>query len=50
VADDGVEVERRHAFSRGKVEAGRPLEKAYPLSGALLAEYAAEEARGRAAS
>lgn len=46
VADESVETERRDAFSRRKVEAGSALAEAYPLSGALLAEYEAERARG----
>ena len=46
VAKDGVETERRDAFSRRKVETGSALAEAYPLSGALLAEYEAEKARG----
>jgi hypothetical protein len=46
VADESVETERRDAFSRRKVEAGSALAEAYPLSGALLAEYEAEKARG----
>jgi regulator of RNase E activity RraA len=50
VAGDAVETERRDAFSRRKVEAGAPLAQAYPLSGALLAEYEAEQARRRGAS
>lgn len=45
VAEDGVEIERRDEFSRRKVEAGSALAEAYPLSGALLAEYEAEKAR-----
>ena len=50
VADEGVEMERRDTFSRAKVEAGFSLEEAYPPSGALLAEYEAAKARGRAGS
>jgi 5-oxopent-3-ene-1,2,5-tricarboxylate decarboxylase/2-hydroxyhepta-2,4-diene-1,7-dioate isomerase len=50
VADEGAEIERRDAFSRGKVEAGSPLAEAYPLSGALLAEYEAQKARGSVGS
>jgi 5-oxopent-3-ene-1,2,5-tricarboxylate decarboxylase/2-hydroxyhepta-2,4-diene-1,7-dioate isomerase len=50
VAEEGVEAERRDAFSRSKVEAGYSLAEAYPLSGTLLAEYEAEKARGRARS
>jgi regulator of RNase E activity RraA len=46
VAEEAVETERRDAFSRGKVEAGSSLAQAYPLSGALLAEYEADKARG----
>jgi 5-oxopent-3-ene-1,2,5-tricarboxylate decarboxylase / 2-hydroxyhepta-2,4-diene-1,7-dioate isomerase len=45
VAEEGVETERRDEFSRRKVEAGSALAEAYPLSGALLAEYEAEKAR-----
>ena len=45
VATAGVEAERRDAFSREKVEAGHPLLEAYPLSGALRAEY--EARRGK---
>ena len=41
VAEEGAETERRDAFSRRKVEAGHPLTEAYPLSGALRAEYEA---------
>ena len=48
VAEEGAETERRDAFSRAKVEAGHPLAEAYPLSGALRAEYEATKARGRA--
>jgi len=50
VAEEGVETERRDAFSRHKVEAGSALAEAYPLSGTLLAEYEAEKARGGARS
>jgi 5-oxopent-3-ene-1,2,5-tricarboxylate decarboxylase / 2-hydroxyhepta-2,4-diene-1,7-dioate isomerase len=50
VADEGFETERRDTFSRRKVEAGSALAEAYPLSGALLAEYEAEKARGGARS
>jgi regulator of RNase E activity RraA len=50
VADEGVEAERRDAFSRSKVEAGYALAEAYPLSSTLLAEYEAEKARGGARS
>ena len=50
VAEEGAEAERRDAFSRGKVEAGLPLAEAYPLSGALRAEYEATKARGVNAS
>ena len=46
VAEEGVETERRDAFSRSKVEAGHALTEAYPLSGALRAEYDAVKARG----
>ena len=46
VADEGVETERRDAFSRRKVEAGSALAEAYPLSGTLRAEYEREKARG----
>ena len=46
VAEEGVETERRDAFSRSKVEAGYPLAEAYPLSEALRAEYEAAKARG----
>ena len=45
VAEEGAETERRDAFSRGKVEAGHPLTEAYPLSGALRAEYEATRAQ-----
>jgi regulator of RNase E activity RraA len=45
VAEEGAETERRDAFSRGKVEAGHPLTEAYPLSGALRAEYEATKAQ-----
>lgn len=41
VAEEGLETERRDAFSRGKVEAGHSLNEAYPLSGTLRAEYEA---------
>jgi regulator of RNase E activity RraA len=46
VAEEGAEAERRDAFSRSKVEAGAALAEAYPLGGALLAEYEAGKARG----
>jgi 5-oxopent-3-ene-1,2,5-tricarboxylate decarboxylase / 2-hydroxyhepta-2,4-diene-1,7-dioate isomerase len=45
VADEAAETERRDQFSRAKVEAGTPLTEAYPLSGALRAEYEAGRAR-----
>jgi 5-oxopent-3-ene-1,2,5-tricarboxylate decarboxylase/2-hydroxyhepta-2,4-diene-1,7-dioate isomerase len=45
VAEEGVEAERRDAFSRRKVEAGAALAEAYPLSEALRAEYEAANAR-----
>jgi regulator of RNase E activity RraA len=45
VAEEGVEAERRDAFSRTQVEAGHSLAEAYPLNGALLARYEAEKAR-----
>jgi regulator of RNase E activity RraA len=45
VAEEGVEMERRDAFSRRGVEAGHPLAEAYPLSGALRAEYDATKTR-----
>lgn len=48
VADEGVEVERRDAFSRGKVEAGHTLMESYPLNATLRAEYEAAKARRRA--
>ena len=41
VATAGVETERRDEFSRRKVEGGTSLADAYPLSGALRAEYEA---------
>jgi regulator of RNase E activity RraA len=44
VAEEGVEMERRDAFSRTKVAAGHPLAEAYPLSGTLRAEYEATKA------
>ena len=46
VADEGVETERRDSFSRDKVNAGFGLDEAYPLRGALLAEYEANARRG----
>lgn len=46
VAEEGAEAERRDAFSRSRVEAGSSLAEAYPLSGALLAEYEAGKTRG----
>ena len=48
VAEEGAETERWDAFSRAKVEAGWPLAEAYPLSGALRAEYEVTKARGGA--
>ena len=45
VAAAGVEAEGRDAFSREKVEAGHPLAEAYPLSGALRAEYEGRRAK-----
>jgi regulator of RNase E activity RraA len=45
VAEEGVETERRDAFSRSKVEAGHALTEAYPLSGTLRAQYEATRTR-----
>jgi regulator of RNase E activity RraA len=45
VAEDGVEAERRDAFSRSKVAAGHPLAEAYPLNEKLRAEYEAAKSR-----
>ncbi len=45
VAEEGVEAERRDAFSRSKVETGSALAEAYPLSETLRAEYEAAKAR-----
>ena len=47
VAEAGIEAEQRDAFSRSKVEHGHTLAEAYPLNGALLAEYEAAKARRR---
>lgn len=49
VAEEGVEAERRDAFSRQKVEGGAALAEAYPLNEALRAEYEAAKVRGGAA-
>jgi regulator of RNase E activity RraA len=46
VAVEGVEVERRDAFSRSKVEVGHDLTEAYPLNERLKAEFEATKARG----
>jgi regulator of RNase E activity RraA len=47
VAEAGAELERKDAFSRGKVETGHPLAEAYPLNEKLQAEYDATKARSR---